>query len=322
MYLTDLGQSPDANVAGITIDGSGNVYMAGTSSSSQFPSLSGSPNIGADFVLQLDASGTKARKLFRFPLGTIGAPPFLNNSGQLLLPSSTGALLTLPPEYAFDTPAIVGIANSASYALNSPIVGGELVSLFGYGLDGSVPNAQVYVANVPATVLYAGPNQINFQVPFETPLYGFIELRVVVPAGSINLKTRPYPSFPPSLGIFTTDGLHAAALNQDGTINSATNPAVGGSVISLFGTGAFWPSGLQDGAVAASAIPLNEILNPFAVMDAIGRPMSILYAGTAPGIIYGVFQINVQIAPNAVPPFTLHNLYAGAASNAVQLYLE
>jgi hypothetical protein len=42
----------------------------------------------------------------------------------------------------------------------------------------------------------------------------------------------------------------------------------------------------------------------------------------APGIIYGVFQVNVQLAPNADPPLTLRNLYYADSSNAVQVYLK
>lgn len=64
----------------------------------------------------------------------------------------------------------------------------------------------------------------------------------------------------------------------------------------MFGTGAWWGSGthMQDGVPATSATPLFPLDNPFRV-DFYGVPVSIQYAGLAPGIINGVFQLNVQL---------------------------
>ena len=322
IYSTDLGQSADASAAGIVLDASGNVYLAGTSSSPQFPVLAGVPNLGADFVLELDPSGAKPQTLFRFPRGTVSGPPSFDTSGQLLLPGPSGSLLTLPPNYAFNTPAIVGFANSASYALDTGLAPGELVSLFGFDLGGQ--NVQVLVGGVAATVLYAGPNQINVQAPFEIwSIYGLPRIQIVTPSGTVT--SGPVPSAQ-SVGIFTSDGVHAAALNQDGTVNSASNPAAPGSIVTFFGTGAIWRSGIKDGAVASSAVPLDQEQNRFEVVDRSDAPATILYAGAAPSLIYGVFQLNVQLPPDAVPPLTLQTYSAASAtllsSNAVQIYLQ
>ena len=317
LYSTDLGQSADANPAGIALDASGNAYMAGTSSSAQFPPLAGVPDLGADFVLRLDQSGAKPQNLFRFPLGVVSAPPASGSNGRLLLLGATGALLVLPPDYAFSTPAIVAFANAASFALNGGLAAGELVSLFGFDLDGSPQKVQVQIGGMPAPVLYAGPNQINVQVPFGISPLGPLQVQVALPSGSISLDSVPLA---PSLGIFTTDGVHAAALNQDGSFNTATNPAAAGTILSLFGTGAIWASNTQDGATAASEMPLNQEQNQFEVVDSQGAPASILYAGSAPGLINGVFQINVQLPPGAVPPLTLKG--RPGAGNPVQIYMQ
>jgi len=327
IYSTDLGQAADAIAAGIALDSSGNAYLAGTSSSAQFPILAGVPILGADFVLALDPSGANPQTLFRFPLGTVSAPPSFHSSGQLLLLGSNGALLSLPPSYAFNTPAIIGFANAASYAMNTGLAGGALVSLFGFDLDGSPESVQVLIGGVQATVLYAGPNQINIQAPFEIASNGgFLQIQVVLPSGSVTSGPVPLTQ---SLGIFTTDGVHAAALNQDGSVNSASNPAASGSIVTLFGTGAIWPSSLQDGAIAASAAPLDQRQNQFEVVDRNLTPVSILYAGTAPGLIYGAFQMNVQLTPDTVLPLTLHATSgtqltgpAALTSNAVEIYLK
>lgn len=323
LYSTDLGQAPDANPIGIALDKSANAYLEGTSSSTTFLAAANVTNLGSDFLVALGSSGSKVQTLFRFPRGTVAAPLSLDSAGQLLLPGLGGALLTMPPDYAFDTPAIVGFTNSASYAANTGLTAGTLVSLFGFDL-GSSANVQVQVAGFPATVLYAGSNQINIQVPFELATVVasgpvFPSIQVVLSAGTVTVAPAPATQ---SVGIFTSDGIHAAALNQDGSVNSISNPAVRGSIVTLFGSGAIWPYGTPDGTLATSAAALDQEQNQFQVVDSIGAPASILYAGTAPGLIDGVFQVNVQLPPDAAPPLTLRTSPSGVSlsSNAVQIY--
>jgi uncharacterized protein (TIGR03437 family) len=325
LHSTDFGQAPDANPIGIALDKSANAYLEGTSSSIAFLAAADVPNLGSDFVVALDSSGSKVQTLFRFPRGTVAAPLSLDSAGQLLLPGLGGSLLTLPPNYAFDTPVIVGFANSASYAANTGLTAGTLVSLFGFDL-GSSQNVQVQVEGFPATVLYAGANQINIQVPFELatvvasgPI--FPSIQVVLSSGTVTVAPAPATQ---AVGIFTSDGIHAAALNQDGSVNSVSNPAVRGSIVTLFGTGAIWPSGTPDGTLATSPSSLDQEQNQFEVVDTTGAPASILYAGTAPGLIDGVFQVNVQLPRDAAPPLTLRASPFGVSlsSNAVQVYLK
>ncbi len=104
-----------------------------------------------------------------------------------------------------------------------------------------------------------------------------------------------------SLGLFTTDGVHAAAVNQDGTVNSATNPAPEGSIVTIYGTGAVWPYGMADGAIPTAAAWLNQEQNGFQIVDLpAGIPQEILYAGAAPEIVDGVFQINLAVPAGVV----------------------
>jgi uncharacterized protein (TIGR03437 family) len=117
--------------------------------------------------------------------------------------------------------------------------------------------------------------------------------------------------------IFTLDppsprGGRAAALNQDGTINSPENPAPVGSILTLYatGVGSMQPA-IPDGQVvtAANARPALPVQVYFG-----GAKPEILYAGPAPGIVAGVLQINLRVpnvlcnlgsqcfvSPNAVP---------------------
>ena len=88
---------------------------------------------------------------------------------------------------------LTGFANAASYAMNTGAYPGALISLVGVGFHGAPET--VMIAGVAAPVLYAGPNQINVQVPFEA-IAGVVDL--TLPAENITIQlpiTR-------SLGIF------------------------------------------------------------------------------------------------------------------------
>jgi uncharacterized protein (TIGR03437 family) len=49
------------------------------------------------------------------------------------------------------------------------------------------------------------------------------------------------------------------------------------------------------------------LYNPTAVVTATigGQPAAVQYAGSAPGSIYGVMQVNVQVPPNISPGSTV-----------------
>lgn len=97
--------------------------------------------------------------------------------------------------------------------------------------------------------------------------------------------------------------------------------------MTLFGTGAVFPRGSVTGAVAVSAVRLDQQSNKFEVLDWVSSPLTIWYAGMAPGIINGVFQINVQLPPNLptsgfTPKLTLRGFGGTVVSNAVQVFLK
>jgi hypothetical protein len=94
-----------------------------------------------------------------------------------------------------------------------------------------------------------------------------------------------------------------AALNQDGSVNSRTNPAHVGDIVSLFATGAGQtsPDGV-DGLIPTDSFPIP--LLPITV-EVGGLPAKVLYAGAAPYLVSGLIQVNAQI-----PPLTIGSLYA------------
>jgi uncharacterized protein (TIGR03437 family) len=283
--------SSDAQPSGIALDSSGNIWLDGTDSSTA-GALSGGAGAGPDFLLEVDPEAMSALNVIRFFRGVVAAGLAIDPQQEKLIPGANSALLTVPAEYEAITPMLVGFANAASFEMNVGAYPGALISLVGIGFHGAPET--VMIAGVAAPVLYSGPNQINVQVPFEADS-GRVDL--TLPSENLTIQlpiTR-------SLGIFTTDGIHAAALNQDGTVNSAGNPAAVGSVVTLYGTGAVWPNGLSDGGIPSAATALNQEQNGFQIVDLpAGIPQNILYAGAAPGVIDGVFQVNVTVPIGAV----------------------
>jgi uncharacterized protein (TIGR03437 family) len=124
-------------------------------------------------------------------------------------------------------------------------------------------------------------------------------------------------------GIFTADSTgsgQAAVLNQDGSLNSASNPASPGTIITLYATGEGQtnPAGV-DGKIANSA-PYPAPIQPVSVL--IGDLAGVVqYAGAAPQLVAGVMQVNVQvptgIAASAAVPVVL--TVGGVASPAVTI---
>jgi uncharacterized protein (TIGR03437 family) len=114
-----------------------------------------------------------------------------------------------------------------------------------------------------------------------------------------------------------------AALNQDNTINSATNPARVGEIVQLFGTGAGRvPGAPPDGTLVAGPTPTEEkprvFLNSRWLND-IDESL-ITYSGLAPGLV-GVWQINFRIPTDFPPPgnnLVIVSLYGIPSNNPQQ----
>jgi uncharacterized protein (TIGR03437 family) len=171
--------------------------------------------------------------------------------------------------------------------------------------------------NGTAVPLYfVSPGQINFLVPMNAPTSGNADLLVVRPSTGQVLAAGLVQMTPYSPAIFMCPAnqvgklRQACILNQDGTVNGPSNPALRGSVISIYGTGqGYVPGAPADGSPASGPVPTPTI--PTVVIgtasdvnDVLGNGgenfQHIQYSGLAPGLV-GVWQLNVQIPMN-VPP--------------------
>ena len=104
------------------------------------------------------------------------------------------------------------------------------------------------------------------------------------------------------LTLFTLSGTGtgpAAAINQDGTVNSPQHPAYPGSRVMLFGTGG---GATNPPSIAGEITPaeIRKLVGPTSVFAPGVGFLTVEFAGAAPGLAAGVTQINV-VLPNVLP---------------------
>jgi uncharacterized protein (TIGR03437 family) len=158
---------------------------------------------------------------------------------------------------------------------------------------------------VAAPVLYAGANQINTVTPSSLSGQTTTHICVTVNGAPANCMDAPVQPANPAIFLAGSAGLvsFAAAVNQDGTINSESNPAPVGSVVSIFATGLgpLTPAP-PDGSVIEP--PLPSLALDVQVYTGVPQVLfntiqfsrvNVLYRGPAPFEIEGLTQINIQV---------------------------
>jgi uncharacterized protein (TIGR03437 family) len=216
--------------------------------------------------------------------------------------------------------AALTFQNAASYS-TTRLAPGQLAYLYRLGLGLDVPTAsaeaypwptvlgeyQVSFNGTPARIFRLVPSRIDFQVPRNAPTSGLAEVQIsktdgqVIAVGQVQMDRGS-----PSLFTANQQGTgQISAINQDGSINSPSNPVPRGQVISLYGTGVGvgenGPVGgyPEDGEPAPGPVRIPENLNFLRVIINDG-PAEVQYSGLAPGFV-GLWQINAVVGMN-VPP--------------------
>ncbi len=211
-------------------------------------------------------------------------------------------------------PLLIGAVVDAASETAIPVSPGKIVTIYGAGLgpdqlvlfqvsNGSIgpqlAGTSVSFNGVAAPVIYSSATQVAAIVPYEVS-GGAAQVIVTYKGQSSPPFTVPIAASAPALFTLNESGAgQAAAINADGTANTAANPVKIGGYISLYATGEGQtsPAG-TDGKIASIPLP-HPILRVNVTID--GQPATVTYRGAAPGEVAGAMQVNVQI-PNGVQP--------------------
>jgi len=220
---------------------------------------------------------------------------------------------------AFGPPSLSagGTIDNASFAVNTPVAPGSLVSIFGTGLAGdaavaagpSLPlvlgTTSLTLGGVPVPLIHAFPNQVDAQVPWEVAGQTSAPLTIVTDDLSGNTVSVPLASFSPGLYSATGTGTGQGAILIDGTATLAApvsgplagQPAKRGTYVDIFATGLGPVTNQPASGAPAPASPLARTTADVAVTIG-GVPVTPSFAGLAPGWV-GLYQVNVQVPANA-----------------------
>ncbi len=284
------------------------------------------------FNVQVQFDGTVGQWLVVTPLSSTApatlsvsiAPSNLTagtyNGHITLTGTNTVGTVTIPVTLtvtAIPQPVVTSVANAASYS-TGPVSPGENIVIFGTGIGpaalatGTIVNnafttkvatTRVLFDNVEAPIIYVSTGQTSVMVPYN--IYGRTTTSIVVEYSGVQSAPLTYNVAPAAPGIYTLNQQGTgpgAILNQDGvTVNSATAPEKRGNVIAIYmtGEGQTNPQGSNGAIIAPVVSALKKPLLPVTVTIGDIDTAGTLYAGSAPGLVSGVMQVNVIIPANA-----------------------
>jgi uncharacterized protein (TIGR03437 family) len=334
---------PVGYASGLALDASGNAYVTGFSGS-LYPVLNSLATCGSEMLNVFAPDGALLQATY-LP-GATGGPPFVAagpNSTVFVVaaadpafvptragPVGAGAfgavlLLHLSPNPNAQALLLACVGNAATYE-TGPIAPGGFVTLFGSGLGPEqgvqtqaslqnpfpteVASVAVTFDGTPAPLLWVQDSQINLVAPWSlTPGQN---TQVCVSYNDVNVNCLTWPVAQTAPSVFTVDGVYAAAVNQDGSINSAGRPAPVGSIVSIWATGLGPIAPPQaDGTLVGPTLPINDVLPvgvqavepsscPSAIFGCQPSPptytnFGVTYAGPAPYMVAGASQINFRV---------------------------
>jgi len=167
---------------------------------------------------------------------------------------------------------------------------------------------------VAAPLLYVGPNQVNFQMPFDVE--GISAVWIAVARDGIESERQMVSLAPASPGIFVGGNGLAAVLNDDAALNSPASAAAGGSIVTVFfsGLGPVAPQ-IPSGAPTPFT-PLHLPTSSFSAQVG-GQNAPVVGVAMTPGFV-GLAQMSL-IVPEGLTPgqVSFQITIGGRASNGV-----
>ena len=205
-------------------------------------------------------------------------------------------------------PAILpdGVVEGAGFTPQRPLAPGGIISIFGsrfaasdnfasrVPLERELGGVSVRVGNETAPLYFAGPSQVNAQMPLGVQAGGSVS--VVVNVGGKLTAPQSYLVAPAQPGIFIA-GSNGAILDGQSRLITAENPARIGDTLQIYTTGLGETDPPAKTGEAAPAF--SRVLLPVTVTVG-GVEAPVVYQGLAPGFV-GLYQVNV-VLPSTVTP--------------------
>jgi uncharacterized protein (TIGR03437 family) len=318
VFLATIGGSCQDLVSGVSLDSAGNIWMAGRTISSDFPTARpvgglGAPNAAGQpgFLAELDPTGANLlySDVANSP-GVLAAAP----GGNLIyfaesasVPQKTGGAIFVA---GIDASQLAPIALDMLIPYSgAPPVGigyfgpqiapGQAIRLEGRGIGpatladaktapGSVQptiaGVQVTFNGVTAPLVSVQANEIVCLAPFE--LDGLSSASIEVRYAGQASNVFPVLVVPQNIDVI-------AVANQDGSLNSESHPAAPGTVVGLYITGAGQtnpPS--ADGTVYTTPY---VIPNRFPQVFVNGLAEQPAFVGASVGMVAGILQVNLFV---------------------------
>jgi uncharacterized protein (TIGR03437 family) len=323
IYSTFFGGTETDNI-GFAVFSTNGVYIAGTTKSPDLPGFAGFPAqcLPQTYATRLSTDATEVGAARQVPgQGQVLA---YDGAANALIVWTGSDLVTFDP--AAPPNSVACILDAADLMPVTSVAPGELLSIFGQRLTGSViaqasgqfatslDGITVAVNGIPSPLLYASPQQINFQVPFEVA--GAAQASIAFTNAQASLsdsRTLVIVGSDPVAFIDTTTSISVLAscpllgglpfygkseplaFNADGARNSCANPAAPGSVVQIFlgGLGVTSPA-QATGTVVPNPGPTLNVPITFAG----GLEATAASVCAPPGLISGVWQVNIGMPTN------------------------
>jgi uncharacterized protein (TIGR03437 family) len=213
-----------------------------------------------------------------------------------------------------------GVVNAGS--LEPSVAPGSLASFFGQdltansasSLDSPLPFqmdlTSACVASLPVPLLFAGPGQINGEIPWEAPV---ATASALVYRAGVASNVVPVDVHSVSPGILD----HGVIPSGKPCPVSVTNGVRPGTYLEIYGTGLGGATSAGSGGVVSGVAPLAPLpidSPPRSFLES--RELRVLYSGLVPGMV-GLYQTNTQVPADFPPgvPLNLRLSAGGVDSN-------
>jgi uncharacterized protein (TIGR03437 family) len=246
---------------------------------------------------------------------------------QITSPSATSQFQTITVRLTIQTageapPQVSagGVLNAASYALQSPVAPGTLVSIFGSNFTDSTSvlvatsfpwptqlgGASITIGGEPVPIYVVTAGQINAMLPFDLPVN--TSLPLVVTRGNAVSAPEPVSLISSQPGVFTqaANGLGIGVVviaHADGSwveVGGA-NSAKAGDTLVIYCTGLGDVSPRVIAGLPVPPSPLSNTIDPVTLTIG-GKNVPIFFAGPTPGFT-GLYQVNATV-PGGIAPST------------------